>query len=219
MHHSTTHHHYSSTLPTGISLHSPSSPSSSASNLSIRARSPSLSLDDPGHHHFCSQRSSLTQTNSLSPASYVRIKTYYSSSTGSVTESRESPPTDPSSPPRDQYHIPSLVTSSRPLSIRLTPDHPERQDQATFQLRRSPKSRRSRFQPSLTPTRSWFAHPRRHPRRHSNGLWSRPVQSSVQAPVQSHPNSQPCVPMPLPLPSHVTDTSLDLRVQAYPFPP
>ncbi|KAI9458180.1 hypothetical protein BJY52DRAFT_1170283 [Lactarius psammicola] len=54
MHHPTTHHHHSSTLTAGISLHSPSRPSSSASNRSTRARSPSLSLDDPVsvRHHM-----------------------------------------------------------------------------------------------------------------------------------------------------------------------
>ncbi|KAI9440643.1 hypothetical protein H4582DRAFT_1938325 [Lactarius indigo] len=48
------HHHHSSTLPAGIALHSPSRPSSSASNRSTRARSPSLSLDDPVsvRHHM-----------------------------------------------------------------------------------------------------------------------------------------------------------------------
>ncbi|KAN0130877.1 hypothetical protein V8E53_011255 [Lactarius tabidus] len=46
MHH-TTHHHHSSTLTAGILLHSPSRPSSAASNRSSRARSPSLALDDP----------------------------------------------------------------------------------------------------------------------------------------------------------------------------
>jgi hypothetical protein len=67
MHRTTSHHHHSTTLTAGILLHSPSRPSSSASNRSNRARSPSLSLDDPGHHHFLYRAlSSLTPIQTVS---------------------------------------------------------------------------------------------------------------------------------------------------------
>ncbi|KAH9040385.1 hypothetical protein EDB85DRAFT_134253 [Lactarius pseudohatsudake] len=88
------HHHHSSTLTAAIALHSPSRPSSSASN---RARSPSLSLDDPVsvRHHM----SALKHTIRHQQAQLQNLENHLQRTPRlPLTTSTNSPPSSPPSP-------------------------------------------------------------------------------------------------------------------------
>ncbi|KAH9027769.1 hypothetical protein EDB84DRAFT_1499644 [Lactarius hengduanensis] len=88
------HHHHSSTLTAAIALHSPSRPSSSASN---RARSPSLSLDDPVsvRHHM----SALKHTIRHQQAQLQNLENHLQRTPRlPLTTTTNSPPSSPPSP-------------------------------------------------------------------------------------------------------------------------
>ena len=133
--------------------------------------------------------------NSFYSPSYVYIETQHSPSTSPAAKPRESTPTYAAHvhvPVHQLFQLPTPVSSPRP-SVRSPPVDPG-EDQTPVQLRCSPGPRRSRFQPSLTAARYGPAQPRWHSRGGPDGFCSWPVQSIVQASIESYPDTQSCVP-------------------------
>jgi hypothetical protein len=132
--------------------------------------------------------------NSFHSPSYVHIEAQYSPSTSPVAKPGEHTSTYTSHVHvhgRQQCQFPAPVSSSRPTSyVRSPANDPKRENQAAIKLRHSSQPRRSRLEPSLTAARSWPTQPRWHPRGGPHGLWGRPVQSIIQATIESYSDTQ-----------------------------